>query len=168
MSALYRCNDAELIAKLLTGAGAHLQPVDLLDGLSPEQANTRPEGLPHSIAEIVAHLCFWQEWFNTCLLQGYPGLPAEPAIGWPAPGNWEELRARFLAALAEGERLALASQTLGEALVGADISIPFLVRESLGSWMLHAVLHNSHHLGQVVTIRQLLNAWPPPCGPLAW
>jgi hypothetical protein len=29
-------------------------------------------------------------------------------------------------------------------------------------------VHSSHHLGQVVTIRQLLGLWPPPAGALTW
>jgi uncharacterized damage-inducible protein DinB len=28
--------------------------------------------------------------------------------------------------------------------------------------------HNSHHLGQVVLLRQILGAWPPPSGSYTW
>jgi len=28
--------------------------------------------------------------------------------------------------------------------------------------------HNSYHLGQVVLMRQMLGAWPPPSGGLTW
>jgi uncharacterized damage-inducible protein DinB len=35
--------------------------------------------------------------------------------------------------------------------------------------MLHAIAaHNSYHLGQVVVLRQMLGAWPPPSGGLTW
>jgi hypothetical protein len=29
-------------------------------------------------------------------------------------------------------------------------------------------VHSSHHLGQIITIRQLLGLWPPPGGTLTW
>jgi hypothetical protein len=28
--------------------------------------------------------------------------------------------------------------------------------------------HNSYHAGQVVIVRQALDAWPPPSGGLTW
>jgi len=28
--------------------------------------------------------------------------------------------------------------------------------------------HNSHHLGQVVLLRLMLGAWPPPSGSYTW
>jgi hypothetical protein len=28
--------------------------------------------------------------------------------------------------------------------------------------------HNGHHLGQVVLMRQMLGAWPPPSGSYTW
>ena len=35
--------------------------------------------------------------------------------------------------------------------------------------MLHTIAsHNSYHLGQIVLVRQLLGAWPPPGGGLTW
>jgi uncharacterized damage-inducible protein DinB len=30
------------------------------------------------------------------------------------------------------------------------------------------IVHNSHHLGQVVMVRRLLGAWPPPGGGDTW
>ena len=32
----------------------------------------------------------------------------------------------------------------------------------------HVASHNSHHAGQVVTLRQILGAWPPPSGGVTW
>jgi len=32
----------------------------------------------------------------------------------------------------------------------------------------HMAAHNSHHLGQVVLLRQMLGAWPPPSGSYTW
>ena len=32
----------------------------------------------------------------------------------------------------------------------------------------HIAVHNAHHLGQVVTLRQLMGQWPPPAGSWTW
>jgi DinB superfamily len=48
--------------------------VKVLDGLTADQANAKPNGLPHSIAEIVAHICYWQKWFNDCAVAGFTGI----------------------------------------------------------------------------------------------
>jgi len=170
LSALFRADDAALIADLFDGGSAFLHPAAILEALTPEQATARPHGLPHSIAEIVAHICFWQEWFNGCLTAGYKGLPQHAAEGWPAvsAADWEVLRARYLSAVAEAKHLAASSDRLNEPLLPAGIENPFLQRDSFGSGILHGAFHTSHHLGQIVTIRQLLGAWPPPAGSMTW
>jgi hypothetical protein len=28
--------------------------------------------------------------------------------------------------------------------------------------------HTAHHLGQIIVLRQLLGAWPPPAGSWTW
>ena len=49
--------------QLLVETHPHLPPADTLAGLSAA-ATRRVAGLPHSIAEVVAHMTFWQEWFT--------------------------------------------------------------------------------------------------------
>ena len=48
------------------------------------------------------------------------------------------------------------------------VEIPVLAKESHGSGIVHAALHNAHHLGQVITLRQLMALWPPPGGTITW
>jgi len=73
-----------------------LAPDKALDGLDLPAAEAHLPGAPHSIAEIEAHMAFWQDWF------------------------------------------------------------------------LHVATHNAHHLGQVILLRQLTGAWPPPAGSWTW
>jgi hypothetical protein len=75
---------------LLNGTGAHLGPEAVLNSLTAEQAFAKPHRLPHS----VAHMCFWQEWFNGCVRSGFTGLPLHAAEGWPEglPPDWESVR----------------------------------------------------------------------------
>lgn len=170
MVILYSADDRDLLANVLTGDGIHLGIADVLDGLTADHVHAKPQGLPHSIAEIVAHMCYWQEWFNTCASAGFTGLPEHAADGWPAvpADGWDAVRTRYLQAIEEAKRIAAESDSLGQAVLPQDVDIPVLARESRGSGILHAALHNSHHLGQIITMRQLMGLWPPPAGTITW
>ena len=74
MTTLYRADDPNLLTSVLSGEGVHLEPGAVLDGLTTDQAHAKPHGLPHSIAEIVAHMSYWQEWFNNCAVAGFTGI----------------------------------------------------------------------------------------------
>ena len=144
--------------------------VDVLDGLTTDQAHAKPNGLPHSIADIVAHMYYWQEWFNRCAIAGFTGIPQHAADGWPSVSSdgWDEVRTRFLRSIEEAKRITTESESLDAPLLPPDVHIPTLARESHGSGILHAAVHSSHHLGQIITIRQLMGLWPPPGGSITW
>ena len=170
MSALYKVEDRELLVGLLSGEGGFHGAAAVLEGLTTEQALSKPRGLPHSIAEIVAHMCYWQEWFSRCAAEGFTGVAEHASEGWPAvaPDGWEALHTRYLRAIEEAKQIAATSTALGDPLIPPSVPIPFFAKESKGSGILHAVVHNGHHLGQIVTIRQLMGAWPPPAGSMTW
>jgi uncharacterized damage-inducible protein DinB len=170
MDTLYQVNDRSFLIGLLSGDGGFQGPAAVLDGLTAEQALAKPYGLPHSIAEIVAHMAFWQEWFNDCARSDFAGLPEHAAEGWPpvSAEEWDALRERYFAAIEDAKQIVAASNALADPLLPPDVPIPFLAKESRGSGILHAVVHNGHHLGQIVTPRQLLGLWPPPAGSMTW
>lgn len=145
-----------------------LGPRPALDGLTAELADRRVPGAPHSIAELVAHMAFWQAWFaGRC--DGTAGpMPQSAAIGWPAPepGGWDPLRRRFLDGL---ERVAALGDAGDQARrLDPPIEFPPLASITVGEVIVHVAAHNAHHLGQVVLLRQLLGAWPPPSGSYTW
>jgi uncharacterized damage-inducible protein DinB len=170
MTTRYRADDPNLLTSVLTGEGVHLEAGGIIDGLTADQANAKPYGLPHSIAEIVAHMCYWQEWFNNCAVVGFTGIAQHAADGWPAvsPDGWDAVRTRFLDSVEEAKRVAAESNLLGDAVLPPGVDLPILANESRGSGLLHAAVHTSHHLGQIITIRQLLGLWPPPAGTVTW
>ena len=86
----YRADDPNLLTSMLRGEGVHLDPASILDGLAPDQAGSKPHGLAHSVSEIVAHMCFWQEWFNDCAVKRFTGIarvchPADGRAQQPSP-----------------------------------------------------------------------------------
>jgi uncharacterized damage-inducible protein DinB len=155
------------LREFLVSPLAHLAPAKILDGLDAEAAESRIRGAPHSIAEIVAHVAFWQDWFHArCVGEALP-LVASAAEGWPAaaPGLWPEIRSRFCARL---EQLAdLGAGDLSKPLA-PPIEFPPLAHYTIGEALVHVATHNSHHLGEVVLLRQMLGTWPPPAGSWTW
>jgi uncharacterized damage-inducible protein DinB len=154
---------------LLLDTLPYLSPRQALDGLTPELADRRVDGAPHSIAEIVAHVTFWLDWFLArCEGTGSP-MPMQAAIGWPAPepGGWEALRQRFL----DGStRLAALgdSEAARSRRIDPPMEFPPIAEYTVGEVIVHVAVHNAHHLGQVVLLRQMLGAWPPPAGAYTW
>jgi uncharacterized damage-inducible protein DinB len=170
MSTHYKIDDRDLLSDLLSGGGGFHGAAAVLDGLTAEQALAKPHGLPHSIAEIVAHMCFWQEWFNGCAATGFGGIAKHAVDGWPpvSADGWDMLRTRYFASIEEAKRIVSTSDALGEPLLPQGVQIAVLAKESLGSGILHAALHSGHHLGQIITMRQLMGLWPPAAGPMTW
>ncbi|MEO5822978.1 MAG: DinB family protein [Vicinamibacteraceae bacterium] len=154
--------------ELLVDTTPYLSPRLALDGITPELADRRIPGAPHTIAEIVAHMAFWQTWFSgRC--DGTAGpMPASASLGWvaPEPGQWGAVRSRFLDGLDRLVALGAASDHARR--VDPPIEFPPLAHYTVGDVFVHVATHNAHHLGQVVLLRQLLGAWPPPSGSWTW
>ena len=137
--------------------GEFMSRARLLSGLTLEQVSVRPRGLPHSIYEELWHMTKWQSIVVQCdeaaaaaWIDGGQDFPSE------APGNertWEDLVTEFLA----GSQTAVALGGSPEALMErVDPGVTLAERlESLA-------VHNAYHLGKIVTLRQLIDAWPPP------
>jgi uncharacterized damage-inducible protein DinB len=167
---LYVMRDRGLLEAMARfDAGFH-SPRVILDGLTEEQATARPHGLPHSIADIAGHICYWQEWFNDIAEGRRRDAPEHASGGWPemAAGGWEALRERLLNSVDTAARLARECPRLDEKLLRPDSQLPVLRRDTCGSGLMQAAMHGAHHLGQIVTIRQLLGLWPPRRGSLTW
>jgi uncharacterized damage-inducible protein DinB len=154
---------------ILRGAHSYLEPSAALAGISTDVAHRKPSHTPHSIAEIVAHMAFWQQWFlDRCDGLAIPA-PERAALGWPAVagGEWETILARFEAGLRRG--VALADDQPRAALpLKPALEFDHLRKYTTSDALIHVALHNAHHVGQVVTLRQQQGAWPPPAGSWTW
>jgi len=98
-NALYLVSDRDLLTNIAEFHLGFQPPAVVLEGLTEEQATTKPSGSPHSIADIVGHMCFWQEYFNNMAAEGFRDFPQHAPDGWPKMrvGGWDVLRSRFLA-----------------------------------------------------------------------
>ncbi|GHF50348.1 hypothetical protein HNQ07_002921 [Deinococcus metalli] len=148
------------LERLLDEGSPFTPPHRVLNGLDAAQACQRVPGAPHTVAEIVAHLRFWQL-YTLALARGeQPATPEHAALGWPAAteDGWDTLRRDFLAGL---DAMKTVART-------GDLSLPVRTTDALGYELVLHALHNAVHLGQVVQLRQMLGAWPPPGGGDTW
>jgi uncharacterized damage-inducible protein DinB len=147
---------------------AYIPPARALEHLTPEEAECRVPGTNHSIAEIVAHLDFWLNWFcDRC--EGVPApMAATAAEGWPEvePGTWQGVHDEFLRTL--DRTAALTEQGRLDAPIAPPIEFPPLAAYTTREALVHVAIHNAHHLGQIILLRQLMGLWPPPAGSWTW
>ncbi|MBZ5599626.1 MAG: DinB family protein [Acidobacteriia bacterium] len=153
----------KMVDHALSGKGAHVEAEDVFAGLDWKITGTCPEGVPHSLFQLLNHMIYWQDWAVRWLDGEKPPLPKHASGSWPgdpepaSAGEWKRTVQNFRNGLA--------------ALGRRSRSVDLLARpgKKTGLEMLQTIAsHNSYHLGQAVFLRQLLGAWPPPSGGLTW
>jgi uncharacterized damage-inducible protein DinB len=150
----------EQVARMLDWSDAHGSFDAIVAELAPEHRGTRPAGLPHSPWELLEHLRLTQhDILEFCRNPAYEEA-SWPADYWPAsaapprPGDWDASIAAFhrdldaLRALAEDSAVDLFAK------------IPHGSGQTYLRELLLVADHNAYHLGQLVTTRRLLGAWP--------
>lgn len=135
-----------------------------LDGLTGQQAARVSPGAPYSVAAVLGHMVFWQD-FMLARVEGHPlPQPAHDPQGWPevTAQAFDAWRNRFLEGLARARTLAQDPVVLCRVLSDkreGDTGARELA--DLG-------VHNAHHLGQLILLRRLACLWPPPGGGDTW
>lgn len=161
--------DRELLAQVLgalRGKGQFVDTLRLLDALPWRLAGERPGGAEHSIRRLVGHLNYWQDLYLERLAGADRPSPPHDAEGWPGSDTpateqeWLDATARFHEGLRRAEEAA-AERPLGEAL-------PLWGGRSRLECVLGLAVHNAYHAGQIVQLRRMLRAWPPPGGGDSW
>lgn len=76
------CLPGDFIRFLLAGGNAFVNAEALLEDIPATKAVTSLIGT-HSIAEIVAHLDFWQTWFYTGATSKALAYPETNDLSWP-------------------------------------------------------------------------------------
>jgi uncharacterized damage-inducible protein DinB len=157
------------VKELLVDTLAYIPPARALEQLSCEDAERRADGAVHSIAEIVAHAAFWQDWFLSRCEGSAAPMVRKAADGWPAvvPRSWPGVHDRFVRGLERAVALADHEGGLDRRIAPAIEFAP-LADYTVKDALTHVSVHNAHHLGQVITRRQGMGLWPPPSGSWTW
>ncbi len=161
------------LEQLLVGQVAHSAPNRVLDCIDSELAHRKTSGAPHSIYEEVWHLAFWQQISLEWVKGVETPCPEHASVGFPtaeqiATEPWPSVKKRFLAgtdaaAALTHDRAALERKIVCPSPPGHPART-MTAREQLEN----LAAHNAYHLGRVVLLRQLNNAWPPPTGGFSW
>jgi uncharacterized damage-inducible protein DinB len=157
------------IKNLLKGPG-FTPPERALSGIAQEQATAKPCDSPHSIADILAHLNFWQSWALSAIDGNPKPMPTKAAEGWVGiPGSWDDLLKEFLAGLEKAKTLT-EDETLLQKPFDPETKIGWgFEKHSVGEVIVDVIaVHNAHHLGQIILLRRMLGAWPPEGGGSTW
>jgi hypothetical protein len=154
--------DAEIRKELifhLNGGNAHVKFEEAVDGFPAKLTGAIPQGLPYSAWQLLEHLRIAQEDIvQFCDNANGRYVPPEwPEYYWskspapPTPSAWSdsvrrvlEDRNRFISLLNKGDLFAPFPWGDGQTLL----------REAMV-----VIDHNSYHIGQIVAVRRLLNAW---------
>lgn len=150
-----------ILSDVLHGKYAHIDPIKALKGLTPDVARKKPSAGAQSIWELLFHMAYWQEIVSLAYSGNEDAAKkANDKDSWPTSDymkkddEWTSLVERFTTGLKElvrsskEEDLEKTLQTWGDAPLYYNLLIE--------------IAHNSYHLGQIVAVRKVLNAWPPP------
>ncbi|MDO4244524.1 MAG: DinB family protein [Deinococcus sp.] len=152
---------ARLLPRLFRGGQAYVGVEAALSGLTDEQAAQHVPGLPHSVAELVAHVNWWNRWMLDIIEMGQAlPYPAHAADTWPTvqAGDWSRIKNEFYELLARIDTHA----------ARPDLASPVNHEETIGELLADFALHTTHHFGQIISVRQVLGAWPPAGGGDTW
>jgi uncharacterized damage-inducible protein DinB len=154
-----------IVASSLDWEQAHASLESAIKGLTAEQRGKRPAGFPHSVWELLEHIRITQR----DLLDFVQNPEYEEKLQWPkdywppnsAPASekaWNETVAAW-----RKDRMALERFA-----TGTDIDLTTKIPKGTGQTYLRTVIvavdHASYHVGQIIAVRQLIGAWPPPKG----
>jgi uncharacterized damage-inducible protein DinB len=130
---------------------------DSIKRLSEEQAFWKPNEESNSIAEIVQHLLYWNQTWQTRYQKSH--VDAVPSIGdnknsfiIPENHTFADLKKQLLEVLLFWQEL-LHEEKVESKVNGFSENVKWW--EVLGN----VSTHNAYHIGQIIYIRKLQNSW---------
>ena len=150
-----------IVASSLGWEQAHASLENAAKDLAPALRGKRPDGYPHSPWELVEHIRITQhDLLDFCQNPNYVEKLEWPRDYWPVTPEppsadaWEKSISEF-----KHERDAFARFTT-ETDLDLTAKIPHGTGQTYLRTILLAVDHASYHIGQMVSVRRLLGAWP--------
>jgi len=150
-----------IVASSLDWQQAHAKVETVLKGLGAPLRGQRPSGYPHSAWELLEHIRITQhDLLEFCLNPDYEEQLEWPRDYWP-PSASPQSAAAWDKSIADyrRDREALARFTT-ESTIDLTSKIPRGTGQTYLRTILVAVDHASYHVGQIISVRRLLGAWP--------
>jgi hypothetical protein len=149
-----------IVASGLAWQEAHAPIEAAAAGLPAELRGRRPENLPYSPWELVEHIRRTQADLVEFMVNATYNAPAWPEDYWPAgpvpltEEAWEDTLASIKRDRERLQALALRSD------FDLTSRIPWGEGQTYLRTILVALDHTAYHVGQLITVRRLLGAWP--------
>lgn len=150
-----------IVASSLDWEQAHATLENAVKGLPAQLRGERPPGYPHSAWELLEHIRITQrDLLDFCQNPDYEEKLAWPRDYWPptpAPPTadaWDTTIESY-----RRDRDALARFTT-QSKIDLTTKIPRGTGQTYLRTILVAVDHASYHVGQIISVRRLLGAWP--------
>lgn len=148
------------ISQALGWHDAHVDFDGAVNGLPANLRGQRPPGMPHSPWQIVEHIRIAQhDILDFCRNPHYEEMkwpddywPADPAP--PSASAWDASIAGFHRDLEALQALA------ADPAIDLFANIPHGSGQTYLRELILVIDHNAYHVGELVTIRRLLGAWP--------
>ena len=148
------------VLRVLDWQDAHVGFEAVIEGIPPELRGTQARGLPYSPWQLLEHMRIAQhDILEFCRNAAYVEMKW-PDDYWPkspAPPNtaaWEHSVAAF-----RRDREAV-KQLVADPNVDLFAKVPHGTGQTYLREALLVADHNAYHLGQLVTVRRLLDTWP--------
>jgi hypothetical protein len=144
------------LSRLLERSQAHTSFDAAVAKIAPDVRGIRPGGLPHSAWELLEHLRRSQRDILDFCLPGEYVSHAWPADYWPStpeppsPESWDESVAAFQRDRAEFQRL------IADPAIDLFAVVPHGDKQTYLREVLVCADHVAYHLGQLMTVGQLL------------
>ncbi|MBP1949913.1 DinB family protein [Virgibacillus litoralis] len=127
-----------------------------VEGLIEEEAFWKPNEDCHSIAEIVQHLIYWNEtWqtrFDKSEVKAVPSIENDKSFIISENQTFDNLRDRLIEILLKWQDI-LTEESVENDVKGFPVTAKWW--ELLGN----ATTHNAYHIGQIIYIRKLQKSW---------
>jgi uncharacterized damage-inducible protein DinB len=150
-----------IVASSLNWEQAHAGLESAVEDFPADLRGERPDGYPHSAWELLEHIRITQhDLLDFCQNPDYVEELGWPEDYWPDSPTPPSTRAwaKSLGAC-KRDRDALMNFA-----ADADVDLTSKIPRGTGQTYLRTILvavdHASYHVGQIVTVRRLLGAWP--------
>jgi hypothetical protein len=150
-----------IVASSLGWEEGHASLESAVKNLAPALRGKRPDGYPHSPWELVEHIRITQrDLLDFCKDPDYVEKLEWPRDYWPSspkpPSSdaWDKSIADY-----KRDR-----ETFARFTTETDLDLTARIPQGKGQTYLRTILlavdHTSYHVGQIVSVRRLLGAWP--------
>jgi len=156
----------EIMIGALHGRNAHLSPEKALEGLKVDVTGKKILNTPYTIWQLLKHMNYWQQ----KLLLRLEGKEVSPDHTWKE--GWEEIynagcqeeldhEIQKLFLLIRKAEDVIETEKTKWSYQDEVYQTEYHVLQAMAS-------HISYHLAEVVILRRMFGAWPPPSGGFTW